>query len=153
MDPQAFGFFVTLVPLEISKNDFTIIWISSKNMNFPKIWRLWLKNCARHTHFSFEFLKGMAVLFFEIYPWNFDQLWILYRQKNDINIICLPINDLGLTKILRAWLKNWGCHALENFKIEMGVAGTVFEPQSPNFVKIHIFWKSSNDSKTIFDYI
>ena len=75
--------------LDLAKHGFTIIWRSSKNMNFPKIWRLWLKNCARHTHFSFEFLKGMAVLFFEIYPWNFDHLWIFYRQKNDVLFIFL----------------------------------------------------------------
>ena len=67
--------------LDLAKHGFSIIWRSSKNMNFPKIWRLWLKNCARHAHFNFELLKGVAVLFFEVYPWNFDQLWIFYRQK------------------------------------------------------------------------
>ena len=55
------------------------------------------------------------------------------------NVICLPIKDACLTRLCRAFLKKQDCHALEKFKIEMGVAGTVFEPQSPNFVKIHIF--------------
>ena len=41
MDPQAFGFLVTFIPLEISKTDLTIIWTSSKNMNFPKFWRMY----------------------------------------------------------------------------------------------------------------
>ena len=59
----------------LSFEDLQKIWISQK------IWRLWLKNYARYAHFNFELLKGMAVLFFEVYPWNFDQLWIFYRQK------------------------------------------------------------------------
>ena len=50
-------------------------------MNFPKIWKSWLKNCARHAQFNFEFLKVVAVLFFKICPWNFDHLWIFNRQK------------------------------------------------------------------------
>ena len=32
-----------------------------------------------------------------------------------------------------------GCHVLQKFKIEIGVAGANFEPHPPNFVKIHIF--------------
>ena len=55
-----------------------------------------------------------------------------------------------MTKIWRVWLKNWVCHALLNFEIKMDLAGSIFELQPPNFVKIHIFWISTNDSNTIF---
>ena len=79
--------------LDLAKHGFTIIWRSSKNMNFPKIWRLWLRNYALHAHFNFELLKGVAVLFFEVYPWNFDQLWIFYRQKNDVLFIFLYLEQ------------------------------------------------------------
>ena len=79
--------------LDLAKHCFSIIWRSSKKKNFPKIWRLWLKNCARHAHFNFELLKGVAVLFFELYPWNFDQLWIFYRQKNNVLFIFLYLQQ------------------------------------------------------------
>ena len=55
--------------------------------------------------------------------------------------------------IWRVWLKNWVCHALLNFKIEMGVAGSIFELNPSNFVTIHIFWISTDDSKTIFCWL
>ena len=58
-----------------------------------------------------------------------------------------------MTKIWRVWLKHWVCYALLNFKIKMGVAGSTFELHPPNFVKIHIFWISTNDSKTIFCWL
>ena len=70
--------------LDLAKHCFSIIWRSSKKMNFPKIWRLWLKNCARHAHFNFELLKGVAASFFELYPSNFSQACIFYRQTNDV---------------------------------------------------------------------
>ena len=93
MDRGLDHFFPNSIPLDLAKHGFSIIWRSSKNMNFPKIWRLWLKNCARHAHFNFELLKGVAVLFFEVYPWNFDQLWIFYRQKNDVLFIFLYLQQ------------------------------------------------------------
>ena len=65
----------------------------------------------------------------------------------------MPIKNLSLTKIWRVWLKNWVCHALLNFKIKMGVAGSIFELHPPNFVKMHIFWISTNDTKTIFCWL
>ena len=70
--------------LDLAKHCFSIIWRSSKKMNFPKIWRLWLKNCARHVHLNFELLKGVAASFFELYPSNFSQACIFYRQTNDV---------------------------------------------------------------------
>ena len=71
--------------LDLAKHCFSIIWRSwKKKKNFPKIWRLWLKNCARHAHFNFELLKGVAASFFELYPSNFSQACIFYRQTNDV---------------------------------------------------------------------
>ena len=75
--------------LDLAKHCFSIIWRSSKKMNFPKIWRLWLKNCARHAHFNFELLKGVAVSFFELHPPNFGQACIFYWQTNDVFTIKL----------------------------------------------------------------
>ena len=65
----------------------------------------------------------------------------------------MPIKNLSLTKIWRLWLNNWVCHALLNFKIEMGLAGSIFELHPSNFVKIHIFWIPTNDRKTIFCWL
>ena len=93
MDGGLDHFFPNSIPLDLAKHGFSIIWRSSKNMNFPKIWRLWLKNCARHAHFNFELLKGVAVLFFEICPWNFYHLWIFYRQRNNVLFIFLYLQQ------------------------------------------------------------
>ena len=54
-------FFQTFIIMKISKNDSNIICRSSKNITFPKISRVWLKNWAGHAHFNFKLLKGMAV--------------------------------------------------------------------------------------------
>ena len=89
MDGGLDHFFPNSILLDIAKDGFTIIWRLLKNMNFHKIWRLWLKNCARHAHFNFELLKGVAASFFELYPSNFSQACIFYRQTNDVFIICL----------------------------------------------------------------
>ena len=43
------------------------------------------------------------------------------------------------------WLKNWACHALLNFELQMGVACSIFESQLFNFAKLHIFWRQTND--------
>ena len=84
MDGGLDHFFPNSILLDIAKDGFTIIWRLSKNMNFHKIWRLWLKNCARHAHFNFELLKGVAASFFELCPSNFSQACIFYRQTNDV---------------------------------------------------------------------
>ena len=60
-------------------------------------------------------------------------------SKNDTNIIWTPIKNTQFFKVTRMWLKNWACHALLNFKIQKGVAGTIFELQSWNFGKMSIF--------------
>ena len=79
-------FLVTFVIMKISKNDSNIICRSSKNITFSKIWRVWLKNWARHAHFNFKLLKGMAVLLSELCPSNFGQSQIFYRPSIDILI-------------------------------------------------------------------
>ena len=60
-------------------------------------------------------------------------------SKNDTNIIWTPIKNTQFFKVTRMWLKNWACHALLNFKIQKGVAGTIFELRSWNFGKMSIF--------------
>ena len=62
-------------------------------MNFHKIWRVWLKNCARHAHFNFEIPKGVAALIFVPHLSNFGQLKILYRQTNDVLFIFLYLEQ------------------------------------------------------------
>ena len=51
--------------------DFTIIITTFKDTNFHKIWRMWLKNWARHANLHLEILKGVAVSFFETHLPNF----------------------------------------------------------------------------------
>ena len=75
--------------------------------------------------------------------------FLIKIEKFPKKIICFSIKDQHLTKI---WPKNWGCHALQKFKIELGMAGSIFEQQPPDFGKIHIFWKCSNDNKIMFWY-
>ena len=68
------------------------------------------------------------------------------------NIICLSSKNKYFFKIWRAWLKNWAYHALLNFEIWMGVAGSIFVPHPPNFEKICIFYRQTNDVSSIFWY-
>ena len=81
--------FLNPIPLDLAKYGFSTIWRSSKVMNFHKIWRSWLKNCARHALFNFELPKGVAVSIFVPHPSNFGQIWIFDRQKNDVLSIFL----------------------------------------------------------------
>ena len=75
---------VTSIPLWILANDTNIICLPTKNMQFCKIKRLWLKNWACHAHLKFKIQKGVASSFFEPHPPNFGKIRILYRWKNDI---------------------------------------------------------------------
>ena len=94
-----------------------------------------------------------------LYPWTED--WIIFfpnsipakLEKYGFTIICRYSKDMYFHKIWRVWLKNWVCHALLNFKIKMGVASSIFELHPPNFVKMHIFWISTNDINTIFCWL
>ena len=90
------AFFVTFVIMKISKNDSNTICRSSKNITFSKIWRVWLKNWVRHTHFNFKLLKGMAVLLSELCPSNFGQSQIFYRPSIDILINFLYLSQKSL---------------------------------------------------------
>ena len=76
--------FVTFIPLWILVNDTNIICLPTKNMQFCKIKRLWLKNWACHAHLRFKIQKGVASSFFQPHPPNFGKICILYRWKNDI---------------------------------------------------------------------
>ena len=76
--------FLNPIPLDVAKYGFSAIGRSSKVMNFHKIWRSWLKNCARHALFNFELPKGVAVSIFVPHPSNFGQIWIFDRQTNDV---------------------------------------------------------------------
>ena len=73
--------------------------------------------------------------------------------KNYTNIICLSMINESFLKIWRVWLKNIACHALWLLKIEMGIAGLIFELHPPNFLKMCIFWRCTNDITTIFCYL
>ena len=80
---------------------------------------------------------------------TFFLLWILI---NDTNIICLSSKNMQFSKIRRLWLKNWACHAPLNLKLQRGVADSIFEPHPPNFEKICISYRCSNDINVIFWY-
>jgi len=71
-----FGTFCTVDNIKIW---FIIIWTSSKDKNFPRIWRMWLKNWVSYAHFNFELLKSVTALFFGPHPWNFNQVCNFYR--------------------------------------------------------------------------
>ena len=77
----------------------------------------------------------------------------LVLSKNDSNNICSSIKNESFLKIWRVWHILKVCHALWYLKIEMGIAGSIFELHPPNFVKIHIFWIPTNDSKHIFCWL
>ena len=80
---------------------------------------------------------------------TFIPLWILI---NHTNIIYLSSKSTQFCKIRRLWLKNWACHAHLKFKIQKGVAGSIFEPHPLNFEKMCISYRCSNDVNVIFWY-
>ena len=76
----------------------------------------------------------------------------LVLSKNDSNIICSSIKNESFLKIWRVWHILKVCHALWYLKIEMGIAGSIFELHPPNFQKMCIFWRFTNNISTIFCY-
>ena len=74
-------------------------------------------------------------------------LEIELSSKN--NFVCTFPQLLG-RKRRKLQLKKRDCHALEKLKIEMGMVGSIFELRSPNFVKMQVFWRHSNDIKMNF---
>ena len=77
----------------------------------------------------------------------------LVLSKNDSNNICSSIKNESFLKIWRVWHILKVCHALWYLKIEMGIAGSIFELHPPNFQKMCIFWRFTNDISTIFCYL
>ena len=77
----------------------------------------------------------------------------LVLSKNDSNIICSSIKNESFLKIWRVWHILKVCHALWYLKIEMSIAGSIFELHPPNFQKMCIFWRFTNDICTIFCYL
>ena len=77
----------------------------------------------------------------------------LVSSKNDSNIICSSIKNESFLKIWRVWHIIKVCHALWYLKIKMGIAGSIFELHPPNFQKMCIFWRFTNDISTIFCYL
>ena len=77
----------------------------------------------------------------------------LVLSKNDSNNICSSIKNKSFLKIWRVWHILKVCHALWYLKIEMGIAGSIFELHPPNFQKMCIFWRFTNDISTIFCYL
>ena len=74
----------------------------------------------------------------------------LVLSKNDSNIICSSIKNESFLKIWRVWYILKVCHALWYLKIEMGIAGSIFEIHPPNFQKMCIFWRCTRDISSIF---
>ena len=60
MDMTAMVKFVTFISFWILINDTSIICLSSKNMQFCTIRRLWLKNWVCHTHLKLKIQKGVV---------------------------------------------------------------------------------------------
>ena len=80
---------------------------------------------------------------------QFTPKWFEF-SKNDANIIWTSIKNTIFFKVTGVWLKNWACHAHLKFKIEMGMAGLVFEPHPPNFQNQYNFFRCTNDITMIF---
>ena len=76
----------------------------------------------------------------------------LVLSKNDSNNICSSIKNKSFLKIWRVWHILKVCHALWYLKIEMGITGSIFELHPPNFQKMCIFWRFTNDISTVFCY-
>ena len=65
-------------------------------MQILKIWRVWLKIWACHTHLNFEFQMGVAGPIFEPHLPNFGKLFFFCRWTNDVTtifFIFLPKNE------------------------------------------------------------
>ena len=65
--------------------------------------------------------------------------------KNGTNIIWTSIKNTYFFKVARPRLKNWAYHTHLKFRIEMGVAWSIFELRPNNFGKKFIFQRCLND--------
>ena len=73
-------------------------------------------------------------------------------SKNASNIIWRSIKNTHFSRISWVRVKNWACHVHLKFKIEMAVAGSIFGWRPPNFARLHIFWRQTNNISVIFWY-
>ena len=85
------------------------------------------------------------------FSWIVD-FWLVL-SKNDSNNICSSIKNESFLKIWRVWHILKVCHALCYLKIEMGIAGSIFELHPPDFQKMCIFWRFTNDISITFRYL
>ena len=99
-----------------------------------------------------EITQGwLKIWIWQLWP-KFITFFLLWILINDTNIICLSSKNMQFSKIRRLWLKNCVCHAPLKFQLQRGVADTIFEPHPPNFEKICISYRCSNDINVIFWY-
>ena len=83
--------------------------------------------------FNFEFLKKKI----EVSTPNFHQL--------------LTSPKISIAERIKVHRCSISCH--KYIKLLMGVAGPIFELHPPNFQKMCIFWRCTNDISTIFCYL
>ena len=67
-----------------------------------------------------------------------------------ISFVCLWLRNRKFSKVWWLWLRNWACYTHLNFKIEIGMAGSIFVSHPWNFAKLFFSWRSSNDLSTFF---
>ena len=77
----------------------------------------------------------------------------LRKELREAHIYVSRWENKSFVKIWRVWHILKVCHALWYLKIEMGIAGSIFELHPPNFQKMCIFWRFTNDICTIFCYL
>ena len=65
--------FPNFLAVDLAKYGVTIICRYSKDMNFHKIWRVWLKYWACYAHLNFEIQDGVVDSIFQPHPPNFGQ--------------------------------------------------------------------------------
>ena len=65
--------FPNFMQVDLAEYGANIICRYSKDMNFHKIWRFYLKNWACYAHFNFEIQEGVADSIFQPHPPNFGQ--------------------------------------------------------------------------------
>ena len=125
---------------------------SSKSYRFFLIWEKLISlyhfrpACIQNSLFCTE--VGL-ILLSKIGLFRITEFW-LGVLKNGMNIICLSIKDTYFLKILRICLKNWACYVFLKFKIELAIAGSIFELDPWDFKKMFLFWRQTNDITIIF---
>ena len=120
-----------LVPFFDIPNQKPVIW---KRLNFllydrpPLVWF--------HQNYTKGGLSGSR----KIGLFQITGFW-LGISKNGTNINSRSIRNTYFSKVSWVWLQNFACHTLLKFKLQMGMAGTIFEPHLWNFGKICILYR------------